>query len=163
DNPRRKLLKAEYKVLLSSRIAERKVDFIGEEAKAGTRTIAQLLGHRTENIDMPDAEREAQGIAEEQRNRPCVPHYVGNDAKTELTAQGYQRNVGNGWVQLEARIDSDKIREQYMFERVTQEIHDAQSVIVICGIIHSVQLAAIFRRDSDNDVEVELWEPMANR
>ena len=69
DSAADKALKDEFEALLRRRIAERDVQFIGEEAKFGVRTIAQSLGPRRENIDMPVAEREARGIAEEQRRR----------------------------------------------------------------------------------------------
>jgi hypothetical protein len=154
-----KALKAGFEALLSRRIAERDVQFIGEEAKFGVRTIAQSLGPRRENIDMPMAEREARGIAEEQKCRACVPMYLGEDASTGLTEDGYQKEVGGGWVLITHRVPSDEIREQYMFDKVMQEADGAESVLVICGISHSRQLAERFRQNASNVVEIEYWEP----
>jgi hypothetical protein len=159
DTAANKALKAEFEALLKRRIAERGVQFIGEEAKFGVRTIAQFLGPRRENIDMCVAEREARGIAEEQKGRTYEPRYLGEDACTQLTEDGYQRGVGNGWVLITHRLPSDEIREQYMFDRVMQEVGDAESVLVVCGIAHSRQLAERFRHEAGNVVEIEYWEP----
>jgi hypothetical protein len=159
DSSADKALKTEFEALLKRRIAERGVQFIGEEAKFGVQTIAQILGPRRENIDMPVAEREARGIAEEQRGRSYVPTYLGQGASTKLTEEGYQKDVGNGWVLTTHRVPSDEIREQHMFDRVMQEVEKAESVLVICGILHSRQLAERFRYEANNVVEIESWEP----
>src|ERR1700730_13921810 len=98
DSATGKALKAEFEALLRCRIAERGVQFIGEEAKFGVRTIAQFLGPRRENIDMCVAEREARGIAEEQKERTYEPRFLGEDACTQLTVDGYQKGVSDGWV-----------------------------------------------------------------
>jgi hypothetical protein len=79
------------------------------------------------------------------------------DARTGLTTEGYVRDVGNGCLELEPRLPSDAIREEYMFERVLNEAGDAQSVVVICGILHSHELAKRFRSSESNKVEVEPW------
>ncbi|MGD0569946.1 MAG: hypothetical protein ABSA78_16215 [Candidatus Sulfotelmatobacter sp.] len=159
DSAAGKDLKAEFETLLKRRIAERGVQFIGEEAKSGVQTIAQFLGPRRENIDMCVAEREARGIAEEQRGRTTEPRYLGEDACSGLTEDGYQKEVGNGWVLVTHRLPSDEVREQYMFDRVMQEVGDADSVLVVCGISHSRQLAEKFRHEAGNVVEIEYWEP----
>jgi type II secretory pathway component HofQ len=65
--------RTEFEDLVKRQIAKRSVQFIGEEARYGVRTIAQSLGPRRKNIDMPLAEREARGIVEEQKNRHWQP------------------------------------------------------------------------------------------
>jgi hypothetical protein len=159
DDTAGKALKTEFGALLKHRIEERGVQFIGEEAKFGIRTIAQLLGPRRENIDMPVEERGARGIAEDQRRRTHEPRYLGEDARTQLIEDCYQKEVGDGWVLRTHRVPSDEIREQYMFDRVMQEAKDAERVLIICGILHSRQLAERFRQKPGNVVEIEYWEP----
>jgi len=73
-----------------------------------------------------------------------------------LLEEGYQRNVGDGWVELEPRLPSDVAREQFMFDRVQEHAGDAHSILVICGIIHSEKLAERFRGFGAH-VEVEIW------
>jgi hypothetical protein len=150
-------LKQKLEQILRRKVKERGVEFIGEEADFDSETIAERLGLPWANIDMPKAERESRGIAEEQKRRIRVPSYLGSDARTGLTTEGYQRDVGSGWVELEPRLPSDTIREEYMFERVIKEAGDAQSITVICGILHSEELAKRFRRSGTNKVEVEPW------
>jgi hypothetical protein len=149
--------KKQFGELLRRKVEERQIQFIGEEAshKWGT-TTARTLGVRWENIDMPMEERERRGILEEQQQRNRVPSYLGDQAKTVLLEEGYQRDVGNGWVELEVRLPSDVDREQFMFDRVQENIGDADSVLVICGIIHSEQMAERFRGIGAR-VEVEVW------
>jgi hypothetical protein len=117
--------------------------------------LLKSLGPRWENIDMPMEGREAGGIAKEQKNRTPEPRYLGQDGSTELTDQGYQRELDSGWVQIDRRVPSGEVREQWMFDKVMKEVRGAESVIVICGILHSKQLAERFRRDSRNLVEIE--------
>jgi len=157
DDSVRRALKQQFEELLKRRIRERGVQFIGEETAYDIDTTAQELGLSWANIDMPKAERKKRGIAEEQRRRNRIPSYLGDDATTKLTAEGYQRDVGDGWVELEPRLPSDSIREDYMFDRVLGEAGYAQSIVVICGILHSEELAKRFRRNSANKVEVEPW------
>lgn len=157
DDSTRAGLKQQFEELLRRRIAERGVQFIGEEADFDFTTTAQSLGIPRANIDMPEAERVKRGIAEEQRRRIRVPSYLGSDARTGLTTEGYQRDLGNGWVELEPRLPSDTIREEYMFDRVLEEAGNAQSIIVICGILHSEELAKRFRVNDSSTVEVEPW------
>jgi hypothetical protein len=85
--------------------------------------------------------------------------YLGEDASTGLTEDGHQKEVGGGWVLIAHRVPSDEIREQYMFDKVMQEADGAESVLVICGISHSRQLAERFRQNASNVVEIEYWEP----
>jgi hypothetical protein len=157
DKPEMAALKGEFRFLLQNKIADRSVQFIGEEAKYGVQTIAQDLGIRRENIDMPMEERKARGLDKEQANRPWAPMYLGPDAKNQLTKTGHQKDAGNGWVHTSYRVPSDAEREKYMFDRVLAELKGADSVLIICGILHSLQIADLFSRNSSNTVEVEFW------
>jgi hypothetical protein len=163
DDIVRRASKTEFEGLVRRRITERGVQFIGEEARFGVRTIAQSLGPRWANIDMPLAEREARSVAEEQRKRTPIPMYLGENAATGLTDEGYQRDLGDGWVQIDHRVPSDEVREQYMFDKVMQGVRGTESVIVICGSLHSKQLGDRFQSDPGNAVEVELWESARHR
>jgi hypothetical protein len=152
-----KAQKQEFREMLRKRIDERHTQFIGEEASYKWEgTTAQTLGVRWTNIDMPMDERERRGILEEQMQRRRVPSYLGDQARTVLLEEGYQRDVGNGWAELEVRVPSDVIREQFMFDRVQENAGDADRIVVICGIIHSEKLAERFR-DTGAQVEVEIW------
>ena len=141
-----KARKQEFREMMRKRIDERHTQFIGEEASYKWEgTTAQTLGVRWGNIDMPMDERERTGILEEQMQRPRVPSYLGDQARTTLLEEGYQRDVGNGWVELEMRVPSDVIREQFMFDRIQENAGDADRIIVICGIIHSEKLSEKIR------------------
>lgn len=147
------------KALLAQRIAQRAVQFIGEETQYGYETIAETLKTREKgwiNIDMPMQEREAVGIAEEQRNRGCIPSYVGEEARCQLTEDGYEQSVGDGWIQLVPRLASDEVREQYMFEQVTNNLEKADSILILCGVLHSQALGSKFRQ-AGFEVEIEFW------
>lgn len=147
------------KSLLMQRISERAVQFIGEETQYGHKTIAEALKTRKDgwiNIDMPMPKREAEGIAEEQRNRGCIPSYVGVEARCQLTENGYEQSVGDGWIQLIPRLPSDEIRERYMFNQVMDNFNKADSVLVLCGVLHSQKLASKFR-EAGFEVDLEFW------
>ena len=148
------------KSLLVQRITERTVRFIGEEAQYGHETIAETLKTRKDgwiNMDMPMQERDAAGIAEEQRDRGCIPRYVGEEARCQLTENGYEQSVGNGWIQLIPRLPSDEIREQYMFDRVVENFNSVDSILLLCGVLHSQALAAKFG-EAGFEVELEFWK-----
>lgn len=149
--------KKEFEEILRRTVEQRGIQFIGEEASyKWETTTARTLGVRCENIDMPMEERERRGIEKEQQQRIRVPSYLGDQATTVLLEEGYQRDVGNGWVELEVRLPSDEIREQFMFDRVQQNVGGADSILVICGIIHSEKLGERFR-EIGAQVEVEIW------
>lgn len=157
DNDKLKAQKQEYGEMLRKRIEKKGIQFIGEEAShKWEATTAQNLGIRRVNIDMPMEERESRGIAEEQRQRSRIPSYLGDQARNVLLEEGYQRNVGDGWVELEPRLPSDVAREQSMFDKVQEHAGDADSILVICGIIHCEKLAERFR-GIGAQVEVEIW------
>jgi hypothetical protein len=149
--------KSEFREMLRRKLDERRIEFVGEEAShKWETTTAKTLGVRWKNIDMPMEERERRGILEEQQQRFRVPSYLGDQARTALLEDGYQRDVGNGWVELEPRLSSDVVREQFMFDRVQEHRQDADRILLICGIIHSEKLAERFRQ-LGAEVEVEVW------
>jgi hypothetical protein len=149
--------KVEFEEMLRRLVEQRQIQFIGEEASYDWETsTARALGVRWENIDMPMFERERRGILDEQKQRARAPRYLGDQARTVLLEDGYQRDLGNGWVELEVRLPSDVVREQFMFDKVQEHVGDADSILVICGIIHGHKLAERFRR-SGASVEVETW------
>src|SRR5258708_13498857 len=147
-----------FEELLKRKIAEHSVQFIGEEAEFGSETIAQRLGLAWANIDMPETERAARGISAEQSRRAPIPRYLGDDARTQLTEEGYQRIVRDGWVELEPRLKSDEVREEYMLQRTMDEAGDAESILVICGIVHSAELADRFPDLPEIMFMVQVWE-----
>lgn len=153
DEPKRK-----FEIFLREQIAICGPNFIGEEALENEETIAGKLGYPWANIDMPAAVRESAGIAEEQLHRPRFPKFLDDEAKTQLTKDGYERDVGGGWVDVEARVPSDTVREQYMVERIAQDGANATNVIVICGIAHSEVLREKLQEIHGDCVQVKRWE-----
>lgn len=137
--------KLEYRKLLSRLVAERSVEFIGEEQSPGHPTIAgelaNSLGIRWKPIDMSESEKENRGVAKKWSR---VPRYLGAEARTCLTEEGYQRDLGNGWVEIEPRHESDKMRDEFMFNRVICDAGNAKSVLVLCGYNHLMQLKQKF-------------------
>jgi hypothetical protein len=152
--------KQRFRAFLEERILQHRAEFIAEETLPNTRTIANQLGIPWANIDMPQEIREALGIAKEQNSRGRVPEYLGEGARSGLTDLGYQIDCGDGWVATEPRLPSDAVREDYMFERTTQESGGKDSIILICGVNHCRELAKRFRSKYGGHVEVELWERM---
>jgi hypothetical protein len=151
--------KQRFREFLQKMILVYKAEFIGEEALHGKETTAQCFGPAWANIDMPLATREELGIANEQRARARIPRYLGDAAKTALTEFGYQRELQGGWVEIEPLVPSDRIRERYMFECATQSAGEARNIILICGIIHAMQLRKMFKDKFEHDqIEVRLWE-----
>jgi hypothetical protein len=158
ENDRLAVEKQRFELFLRKRISQYGVEFIAEETKPNCETIAKHLGLLWAGIDMPQHIREERGIAKEQDSRCRIPSFLGEEAKTQLDDAGYQIDLKNGWVELEPRVASDEIREDYMFDRTLREAGNTKSIILICGIIHSVKLAERFRSAHANHVEVELWE-----
>lgn len=147
--------KRQFEEFIRKTVAEHAIQFIGEEALHGRDTIAGRLGPRWENIDMPEDLRKAQGISPA---RCAAPILLDEDAKTQLTNGGYQRDLGNGVFSVEPRVASDEKRERYMFERVIQASKGMCRIMLICGINHSQKLAEMFRAESTSCVEVIPWE-----
>lgn len=82
--------KREFEEMLCRCIAERGIQFTGEEAShKWEMTTARSLAIRWGNIDMPMEERERRGVLEEQIRRPRIPSYLGDRARAVL---GWNRN-----------------------------------------------------------------------
>jgi len=150
--------KERFEDFIRQQVAENKPDFIGEEALQNADTIAKSLGFEWANIDMPVPIRDSLGIGDEQRNRPCYPKYVGDEAKSQLTEKGYEKLSTDGWVTVQTRVPSDAVREQYMFDKVLEKSKGAQSIMIICGIAHSQALAKPFRDRYGDCVQVLVLE-----
>ncbi|MGA3055926.1 MAG: hypothetical protein ABSD63_17100 [Candidatus Korobacteraceae bacterium] len=148
--------KSGYREFLSQLIRERSAEFIGEEVSPGRATIAgelaMSLGIPWEPIDMSESEKEKLGVPKKWGTEPTC---LGADACTQLTEEGYQRNLGNGWVDIERRHPTDKVRDDFMFDRVICGVGSVNSVLVLCGYNHLIQLKRKFREaghDVDSDV-----------
>jgi hypothetical protein len=137
--------KGRFRKLLTQLIAERSIDFIGEEQSPGHPTIASdlanSLGIRWEPIDMSESEKASLGSP---KTWSRIPRYLGDKARTCLTEEGYQRDLRNGWVEIEPRHESDKERDAFMFDRVICCAGSAKSVLVLCGYNHLMQLKRKF-------------------
>jgi hypothetical protein len=131
--------KDQFRELLHKRIAERSVQFIGEEARHGQESIAQRAcaskGCRYANIEIPPDERAAQ-------------HIPTNYEEDETLSR-------------EQKDSFHSQREAYMFEKTTAEAHDAESALVICGYSHTPALAKRFREAghdvAETDIRDETW------
>lgn len=130
--------KDHFRELLRKKIAERGVQFIGEETKHGEPAIAHEVANserrRYANIEMHPDVRAGRGIPANYENNPNV------------SAQMAQFN---------------QQREDYMFEKAVAEAADAESIMVICGRYHSQALANKFRaaghQVDEADIQGENW------
>jgi hypothetical protein len=147
--------KLEYRKLLSQLVGDRAVEFIGEEQPPGHSTIARelanSLGIRWEPIDMSESEKESRGVP---KTWFRIPRYLGDKARTCLTEEGYQRDLRNGWVEIEPRHESDKMRDEFMFNRVICCAGSAKSVLVLCGYNHLMELKRKFL-ETGHDVDCD--------
>jgi hypothetical protein len=129
--------KSEYRKFLNQLITERSVEFIGEEVSPGSVTIASelanSLGIPWEPIDMSDPEKQELGVP---TKWGTMPRHMGPEACTQLTEEGYQRNLRNGWVEIEARHLTDDARDEFMFDHVISSACNAKSVLLLCGYNH---------------------------
>jgi hypothetical protein len=123
-DPLREQQRRQLELLLRRVVQSRKVDFIGEETYPARNTIAKqvahCLGFRWVAIEMSERARDELGIAEEQRTRPASPN--------------------------ESRVASDAIREEFMVWKTLKEAVSAQSILVVCGLMHTHALAERFRK-----------------
>ena len=132
--------KRQYEKMLDRVIKERGVQFIGEEAKHGTDSIAQQIARRQgreyANIEMEPAERQAKGIP---------PGYADEDSSL-LTDEINRRH---------------KIREKHMLDKTIELAGGAESVLILCGRIHTDALAQLFKKAghtvATSDVNKEGW------
>jgi hypothetical protein len=127
--------------------AQRSIDLICEEISPGVLTIAgelaQSLCIRWEPVDMGEQEKRGLGIPKKWGRNPM---YLGDAACTKLTEEGYQRDLGNGWVEIELRHPGDTTRDEFMFDRVMDVAGDAKSVMLLCGYNHVLQLERKLRQ-----------------
>ena len=140
----------------------RHTQFIGEEASYKWEgTTAQTLGVRWGNIDMPMDERERRRNSWRSRcNAPAFRAIWAIKQELRFLKKGINAMLAMAGVELEVRVPSDVIREQFMFDRIQENAGDADRIIVICGIIHSEKLSERFR-ETGAQVEVEIW-PLPN-
>lgn len=108
--------KERFAQLLQTKIRERSMEFLGEEARYDEETIAQkiceLENCRYANIDMTPEERE-------RRNIP--PGYADEGSKV-----------------CEAEIARcHREREQYMCQKALAETGESKSILLICGRTHA--------------------------
>ncbi len=132
--------KRQYEEMLDRVIKERGVQFIGEEAKHGTDSIAQQIARRQgreyANIEMEPAERQAKGIP---------PGYADEDSSLPTV-----------------EIDRlHKTRERHIFDKTMKLAGGAESVLILCGRIHADALAQLFKGAGHtvdtSDVNKESW------
>jgi hypothetical protein len=131
--------KDQFRELVRRRIAERGVQFIGEEAKHGEGAIVKEIcdsdGCRYANIEMHPDER-----------------------ATRRIPNNYEANPNMSAEQKEAFHQE---REEYMFGRAVAEAANAESIIVICGRYHTPGLARRFRaaghQVDEADIQSESW------
>lgn len=124
---------------VKSKILERGVQFIAEEARHGHETVIQRLralnNWRYANIEMTPVERTA-------RNIP--PGYHEDQSLPEAEKARCHRE-----------------REEYMVERILGEVGDAESILIICGRIHTTPFADRFRELGHSvettDLQDENW------
>jgi hypothetical protein len=133
------------KRLVTTRVNERRIAFVGEEADftddVGTgsvETIAQQVaasqgGLSWKNIHISKTAENALGITEEQESR---------ESKSLEMLDGVP-------VIKERHLPSDAIREEYMVWRATTEAREvnAANILILCGSIHAEEMAKRFLRD----------------
>lgn len=130
-------LRDKLEELLQKSIEDRNVGFIGEEARHdwNRSTIAQRLASTHtppipwRNIDMSGAERRSAGIHEALNNRPV--HCVWR---------------GDVPVTIEHRIHEDDIREEFMVSTAIECAGRAESIVVLCGDMHTRALKQKFEK-----------------
>lgn len=124
---------------VKSKILERGVQFIGEEARHGQETVIQRLCGLNNwvyaNIEMTPEERTARNIPPGYNEDQSLP-------RTE-----------------KARCHRE--REEYMLERILGKVGDAESILIICGSKHTGSLAERFRELGHSvettDLQDENW------
>ena len=133
------------KRLVMTRLNERRIEFVGEEAgftdDAGTKsvdTIARQIavsqsGLSWKNIHITKVAENALGITKEQESR---------ESRSLQILDGVP-------VIKECHLPSDAIREEYMVWRATTEARkvNAANILILCGSVHAEEMAKRFRRD----------------
>jgi len=144
-------MKNEYRGLLERLIGAHKVEFIGEEAHPLFETVGEqpsnalYLSRPWKNINMPEAERKAAGISEEQNNRK--PSTYPGTVKTHIAKDGYYKDLKDGNFEFTPRVRSDAVKEDYMFKQAMEGAQGAASIIVLCGTLHTEEIAERFRKE----------------
>jgi hypothetical protein len=144
-------MREKLEALLQEEIENRHVTFIGEEAAQSPNrpTIAHKLASIHEppipwqNIDMTETQRRSAGIYDALRNRPSWPVWRGAEA-----------------VMIEQRIPEDDVREEFMVRKAIECAGRAESILVICGDMHTCALKQKFERcghsaDTDSSLIAE--------
>jgi hypothetical protein len=127
-----------FRTKIAQLIATHGCVYIGEETNQGQHTpardIAQQQALAYHNIDMSPAQRALQGIP------------IGYDESPNYTPA--QKQFWN------------QIREQYMFNQVQATRGTLQSLLIICGVGHMIQLCNLLsnlERAITVDVTTEAW------
>lgn len=123
--------------LLQTEIRERRIEFVGEEARYDEETMAQriceLENWRYANIDMTPQERE-------RRNIP--PGYADEGSKLP-----------------EAEIiRCHREREKYMCQKALSEAGISKSILLICGRVHAAAMAKELGRQGHKVEIVDLLD-----
>jgi hypothetical protein len=147
-------MKAAYRGLLTSKIQQMGIQFIGEEAHRACQTVGQSLAVELalprpwENIDMPERARRDAGIYEEQMAR--VPVQQPGTVQTHFDPGGFYLDLRNGSHLFCPRVASDAVREDYMFARTVEGAAEVGNIMVLCGNFHIEELANRFEARHDN-------------
>jgi hypothetical protein len=147
-------MKAAYRALLTSKLQQHGVQFIGEEAPPICQTVGQQLSVELalprpwRNIDMSEQTRKDAGIYEEQMQR--VPIHRPGAVQTHFHLGGFYLDLRNSSHLFCPRIPSDAVRESYMSDRALEGAGDASSIMILCGNFHVQGLAEIFGIHGDN-------------
>jgi hypothetical protein len=145
---------AAYRELLTSKIQQNGIQFIGEEAPPVRQTVGShltvelALPRPWRNIDMPEQARKDAGIFEEQMER--VPVHQPGTVQTHFDPGGFYLDLRNGSHLFCPRVASDAVRENYMFARALEGAGEASSIMILCGNFHVEELASRFRARQDN-------------
>jgi hypothetical protein len=130
------LQKSRFEALIRKEVARRNVEFIGEESDPRIVTIAKQIADSCDppipwrNIDMPKrVRREAQIFAALQARPATI------------------RRTQFGYLEVEHRIPEDHVREIYFVEETLRNVGDSQSVLILCGDMHTEELASKFRNE----------------
>lgn len=126
--------------MLRTKVRERWIRFIGEEARHGEETAAQRVCELQDchyaNIDMTPAEREHRNIP------PGYADEGSNLSETEI-------------------IRCHREREEFMCAKALTEAGNVDSILIICGRFHAEEIAANFGRLGHNvellDLRNQSW------
>ena len=131
--------KETFATFVQSKILERGVQFIAEEARHGQETVIQRLcslnNWRYANVEM---------TPEERTDRNIPPGYHEDQSLPETE-----------------KVRCHREREEHMFERILGEVGDAESHLIICGRIHTAPLTDRFHELGHSvettDLQDENW------